>query len=82
MPISFPPYAPAPSKNSMRSPRDSVTMAFFHERERPKNLPILLGFEGILMVWTLVTLTLKTYSTALRISILLADGRTSNVYLL
>src|SRR5689334_12480999 len=68
-------------KTSMRSPSRSDTSArFSFERELHCPLRRLrLRLPLRLIVFTFVTCTLKICSTALRISILLASGATTNV---
>src|SRR5207247_9282346 len=53
-------------------------IAFFQSARRPSELPIRFSFPSNDAVRTEATLTLNTVSTAVRISTLLASGRTRN----
>src|SRR5438874_3584383 len=70
-----------PPKRSMRSPAARLTMARLVSLRRPKPRRVRLRLPGRFAVLTLVTLTLKTFSTAILISVLFASGCTRNVYL-
>src|SRR5437879_1736530 len=76
--VRIPMAAQAPSISSILWPGRSVTIAFFQSRRRPWKRPIRLSFPSNDAVRTDATLTLKTVSTAARISTLLASGRTRN----
>jgi len=60
-------------------PGASCTTAFFQLGRRPWCRPIRLSFPSYEEVRTSLTFTLKTRSTAVRISTLLASGCTWNV---
>src|SRR5690606_22242056 len=70
-----------PSKISIRLPGAKVTTAFFRSGRRPSKRPMRRSFPRIRIVFTSTTFTLKSFSMALRISILLASGATSKTYL-
>src|SRR5690606_39001052 len=71
-----------PPKMSMRSPSATLTMArlVLARLPTPKRVRRVLPWR--FRVLTAVTFTLNTCSTAILISVLLASGRTRNVYLL
>ena len=73
------PTAYLPSKNSILSPGESCTTAFFQAAERPAVQPRRFGLDRTCMVDTPSTLTLKSSSTAWAICVLCALGSTSNV---
>ena len=66
---------------SMRSPSATVTIARLVALRRPKPVRVRLRLPWRLIVLTPLTLTPKTFSTAILISVLLASGWTRNVYL-
>ena len=70
-----------PPKMSMRSPSATVTIARLVALRRPKPVRVRLRLPSRLSVLTPLTLTPKTFSTAILISVLLASGWTRNVYL-
>ena len=70
-----------PPKMSMRSPSASVTIARLVSLRGRSRSGCACACPARLSVLTLVTLTPKTFSTAILISVLLASGRTRNVYL-
>src|SRR5262249_20760175 len=69
------PYTP--SKNSSFSPGARRTYAFFQSLRWPRNRPMRFHFPWRLATRTSATLTPKSFSTARRISILLARRSTS-----
>ena len=66
---------------SMRSPSATVTIARLVSLRWPKPVRVRLRLPWRLIVLTPSTLTPKTCSTAILISVLLASGWTRNVYL-
>ena len=66
----------------MVSPSRSVTIAFFQSGVRPATYPRRRVLPPTFNVLTFVTLTLNSYSTAWRISILLASTGTRKWYAL
>src|SRR5204862_2569088 len=75
---SDPHDAQAPSTSSILWPGWSGTIAFFQSGRRPWKRPIRFSLPSNDAVRTEATLTLKTSSTARRISTLFASGRTLN----
>src|SRR3954452_4491319 len=71
-----------PPKMSMRWPSARLTMARLVSLRLPIPLRVRRVLPARLMVLTEVTLTPKTFSTAILISVLLASGATRKVYLL
>src|SRR5438093_6127591 len=69
----------APSTSSILCPGWSVTTAFFQLGRRPSNRPMRFHLPPRDCVLTEATFTLKTFSTAWRISTLLASRATSKV---
>lgn len=65
----------------MESPSARVTIARLYWGLKPTNLPTRRFLRGGLWVFTLMTLTSKRYSIAALISVLVALGATSKVYL-
>ena len=65
----------------MRSPGAIVIIALFVSGRLPKPYLVRRFFPGRFSVFTSVTRTLNTVSTAILISVLLASGATKNVYL-
>src|SRR4051812_8371355 len=70
-----------PPKMSMRCPAARLTMARLVSARLPIPKRVRRVLPLRLIVLTLVTLTSKTFSTAILISVLFASGRTRNVYL-
>ncbi|SVA87784.1 uncharacterized protein METZ01_LOCUS140638 [marine metagenome] len=66
----------------MESPGETVTMAFFQDLNCEYLGPNLFFFPLTFIVRTFLTDTPKADSTASFISCLVADGATSNTYLL
>src|SRR6187431_3122530 len=71
-----------PPKMSMRSPSARLTIARLVLARRPTPERVRRVLPDRFIVLTEVTLTSNTFSTAILISVLLASGRTRNVYLL
>src|SRR5690606_28910126 len=76
------PYAAGPPKISIGLlSAESVTMARLVSLRLPKPCRVRFRLPGRFSVLTLITFTPKIFSTAILISVLLASGRTRNVYL-
>src|SRR4029079_16758194 len=70
-----------PPKMSMRCPSATLTIARLVSMRLPQPKRVRFRLPGRLSVLTLVTLTLKTFSTAILISVLLESLWTKKVYL-
>src|SRR5690348_718733 len=75
-------YLPQAPKMSIRWPSARLTIARLVSLRLPRPVRVRLVLPTRLIVFTEVTLTLNTCSTAILIWVLLASGRTRNVYLL
>src|SRR3954471_1152988 len=71
-----------PPKMSMRWPSARLTIARLVSLRLPTPRAVRRDLPWRLRVFTAVTLTLNTFSTAILISVLFASGWTMNVYLL
>src|SRR5712691_995318 len=69
-----------PAKISIESPSRSWTIAFFQPGRVPRFMPRRFGFDCTIEMFTRITLTLNSSSTAWRICVLCASGWTRNEY--
>src|ERR1019366_7267536 len=70
-----------PAKIGIVSPERTWTIAFFHERVRPREMPRRLGLDLTEIVRTSSTWTSKSASIAWRTCVLCAEGWMRKVYL-